>query len=153
MLIDRFVFADKKSVTKLTTMTLDPVYDFGASERAGEVYPFDFFFGCDGETTATGDPVLDIILESADDPGFTENKQEFIMFKDVPKSRLGEDAGPLVQRLPFGMGRYVRLKLDASGEFACTTFSAGIALNAQQSRNRVPMHESMTNWCPTIKAD
>lgn len=154
MLVDIYDFAISKEINDLSEHTSDVVYDFGAAERGGEMTPFDFYFCAEGETTATGDPKLDIIIETADDEGFTENAVEHVMFKDVPKERLNETAGVLTQRLPFGMGRYARLKLKASTAIACICFSAGITPAGQQNRNRVPMSADMADkWAPRIKAD
>lgn len=154
MLVDIYDFAINKQINNMTNYTGDVVYDFGAAERGGEMTPFDFYFCTGADTTATGNPKLDIIIETADDDEFTENAVEHIMFKDVPKERLSETSGVLVQRLPFGMGRYARLKLTATAEIACMDFSAGITPAGQQNRNRVPMSPEMADmWAPKVKAD
>lgn len=151
MILDRFNFADGTQLQNVTTKTFDFIYDFGTADRAGEGYPFEFWVSVAGETTATGNPKVNFILESADDTDFTENVTEHVMFADVPKTRLCEDAGPLVQRLPYGVRRYARLKIDSDVAIACAAFFAGIAINAQQNSGRLPMAESMTQWAPTIR--
>lgn len=151
MLIDIYDFAHKVLEQNKSEITTENVYDFGAANRAGEVFPFDFYFCCEGETTATGDPKVDIIIESADDDEFTENVTEHVMFSGLTKEDISEDGGVHVQPLPYGVRRFARVKIKSDAAIACMTYSCGITPIGQMNRNRVPKADSMTHWAPTVR--
>lgn len=129
-----WLLADKTELQGATDKTFDNIIDLGVPYRAGEGYPFEFFLAVDGNTTATGSPEIDIILESSDTEDF-DDSVEHVLLKGLPKERLSSKVGLISERLPYGVRRYVRLKIKSTAEIACTCMTAGFAVNTQMHNN------------------
>ena len=98
---------DHEMLTTFTGGVVGDVIDLGAKNRAGEGYPFYFILASGVEMTATGDPLVNIDLESADDELFA-SPQTSRMFTRLKKADFSPSAPSLAQPCPFRLKRYVR---------------------------------------------
>jgi hypothetical protein len=132
MFVDNnLIFCDEVPLTTFTSGVVGDVVDFGRANRLGEGQPFYIYAGSSVEVTATGDPTIDITLESSDDETFASGVTTFNPFPTLKKADFGPGAPPIVTPCPYGTKKYGRLKLEASDALACITLNAGLTLDPQ----------------------
>ena len=129
---DNLVFCDKEDLTNFAGGVVGEVLDLNGEKRLGEGHPFYIYVASSVDMTATGDPAINLTMETSNDELFPAGDTiEHPLFPELSKEDFATGGHPLYAHCPFGTKRYARLKLDTSGPIACGEISAGFTLNVQ----------------------
>lgn len=130
------LFIDAEALEDFEGGVVGKVIDVGNKDRMGEGYPFYVFLACGSDTTATGEPVIKILLESSDDEAFTD-PMRFQIFEDLTKADMSGGKRLMSNPCPFRTKRYNRLYMDVDIPVTCAKLSSGLTINAQTNFGQI----------------
>ena len=128
---NHLVFADREELRDFDGGVIGKAIDLGHENRGGEGHPFYFVLSCSGEMTGTGEPEIDLKLESSNDREFSAGVVTHVLYKELKKGDFGPSGRLLAQPCPLGMKRFVRLSLDTSLPLACAELTAMLTFDVQ----------------------